>query len=456
MVGGPSCEKDAAAEGRGSGVKRGRRKRTNRRGPQSAKNDRAVKAVAAPPLAQAGPKPPSPAPSKTTEARHRGRRRGVLNSMPTGEVFTSGVEGHHRDPDNMLQRSSAGAVASVGQALATATVASEVSTRENGERALTQAPVKQQGLSVYAAPFQPRCSVGAPGLSAGPECSRMGTPNPSASDLLWTCGGGCRARRQHASALQLSSVEFPRTPLAKGGGNCQPRSPQLNVTLEVPVSPVGSLKAGGCVDTSLACLTPLASRSPVASSIRRKCSVLQPGACRDYGSGEPAQLLEAQESRETSRIRHRLVPFTDAEALDEARMFDMLKDSGSDGEDGGHSELADHLAGQHSPCWLDAASGSSDVHRCAGGYWAAEGPSVATQRFLRRGTPSTASLNLNPAGGRLSACVSASDLYASQSVIAYGENDENLWEMSSSAYAESLDDAQLEWIEQQLRAKEPP
>ena len=34
--------------------------------------------------------------------------------------------------------------------------------------------------------------------------------------------------------------------------------------------------------------------------------------------------------------------------------------------------------------------------------------------------------------------------------------DEEEWEMNSSAYADSLDEAQIQWIEEQLRATENP
>ncbi|KEG06900.1 hypothetical protein DQ04_11711000 [Trypanosoma grayi] len=285
------------------------------------------------------------------------------------------------------------------------------------------------------------------------------------------CSSDSNAAALQSKGIRTPGLEFPRTPLA-GEPACVRVSPPAGTSagvVPVPASSSASFGGGDSIQWS----TPLLPISPEFTNHheqqhhhhqqqqqRSVCcaslgagtsgisSVLCPPDIRDEGGGD--------------NVRHLRVPFTDAEAMDEAAMLHLLRGSSSSDDDGNDNDDDDeedavYMRQQQQPHMFDVATvlpTNLDVYHCAGGYWDLEGPRAATRRFLRRSTPSIASFTLTANGGSSSARVVGNGAATDAGIDS--DDDDDLWEMNSSAYADSLDEAQVEWIEQQLHAKENP
>ncbi|ESL08278.1 hypothetical protein TRSC58_04021 [Trypanosoma rangeli SC58] len=325
--------------------------------------------------------------------------------------------------------------------------------------------LSRRGLSVHATPFCPRTTTALNVLSRA-ETSELGSFFSS----------------QHGQQPEVGSrqpwrtcapaPEFPRTPLASEltGVRLSITSGNVaNATL-LQVSSVASFGGGDSLQLS----TPLPSPLPATTTMHMP-QVQQQQHVLHYafrvGGSSSDTLFSPSDMREESLdndVRHRRVPFTDAEAMDEAAMLHLLRGSSSSSSvayhDDGDDDDDDAVCMEQLPhlLTLDAAAALQtglDADHYAGGFWDLEGPSAATRRFLHRGTSSTASLALTtrssggsptgPLRNGAARCWSGANGFNN-------DGDDDLWEMNSSAYADSLDDAQVEWIEQQLRAKENP
>ncbi|RNE97068.1 hypothetical protein TraAM80_09517 [Trypanosoma rangeli] len=325
--------------------------------------------------------------------------------------------------------------------------------------------LSRRGLSVHATPFCPRAATALSVVSRA-ETSELGPFFPS----------------QHAQQPEVGSrqpwrtrapaPEFPRTPLASELTGVRLPTTSCNVASAtlLHVSSVASFGGGDSLQLSTSLPSPL----PAATTLYRP-QVQQQQHVLHYafrvGGSSSDTLFSPSDMREGSLdndVRHRRVPFTDAEAMDEAAMLHLLRGSSSsssvayhdddddDDDDAVCMEQLPHLL------TLDAAATlqtSLDAGHYAGGFWDLEGPSAATRRFLHRGASSTASLALTTqsSGGSPTGPLrnGATRRWSGGSGF-NNDGDDDLWEMNSSAYADSLDDAQVEWIEQQLRAKENP
>ncbi|RNF20267.1 uncharacterized protein Tco025E_03839 [Trypanosoma conorhini] len=363
------------------------------------------------------------------------------------------------------------AAATVLAAAAAAAAAAGVS-EDSAET--SRASLSRRGLSVHATPFRPRAATALSRLTSGAEASEVGSLFPPQHAQPPEVGGR-QPRPAHTPA-----PEFPRTPLASELTGVRLSTSSGNIAF-VTVPHVSSTASFGGGD-SLQMSTSLLSPSPAATTLHRPQQQQQQqqlhllrNALRVGGSSSdtifsPSDLREESFSDD---VRHRRVPFTDAEAMDEAVMLHLLR-----GSSGSSSSVADHDHNddendddddddddavcveqlQHLPTPDAAATLQTDLdaNHYAGGFWDLEGPSAATRRFLHRVASSTASLALTTRSGRGSPAGPRERGAAGRRSGFNADSSDDLWEMNSSAYADSLDDAQVEWIEQQLRAKENP
>lgn len=319
------------------------------------------------------------------------------------------------------------------------------------DREVLRTEMSRKGLSVHAAPFLPLSRTAPQSPALAQATCEHGVP-------LFPCEGSKRYIDSIVSPCsvedvraQSHSLEFPCTPLVLRGG--------------MVYHPPG-FRGGGALATSESCLSPdtpkvgstssiiPASVKPVTSS--PTFDTLRCQQCVQCGDGKddsvediPYTTEGVEDSCEGDGIRHLRIPFTDAEAQDEAKMLHMLQMSEEE-------EDAASVGQEWQECIFGSSNaGASNVElfHCAGGYWDVNGPSVATRRLLRHRMPSSSSLNIDAQGDEFSSVLASQSEYsADHGHFAY-DNDDGSWEMSSSAYADSLDDEQLEWIEQHLRAK---
>nr|CCC92854.1 conserved hypothetical protein [Trypanosoma congolense IL3000] len=316
--------------------------------------------------------------------------------------------------------------------------------------------MSQKGLSVYAAPFLPSSKFPAhPPLSSLMSCGIVDHATPPWCEKGWSSLNGGSADALENQGAQEVKPQFPRTPVAAGDvARCRfstrlGNAPEACVS---PSTPLGDDSDGVGLQRSVGQVPPL----PSFDSLRRYPVLRYSSRCGSSTGGNLCTYDEKGDG-ESGRVRHLRVPFTDAEALDEAKMLDMLQGSDDSNEEGA-ADRDEMASAEH--LWQHCAFGSpitvsSSVDLChfAGGYWDVNGPSVAPQRFLRQCTPSISSLNVDGCGdGSSSIGVSRGEVDAISGAFPY-DNDDVPWELSSSAYADSLDEEQLEWIEQQLRAK---
>ncbi|EAN89879.1 hypothetical protein C3747_124g84 [Trypanosoma cruzi] len=326
--------------------------------------------------------------------------------------------------------------------------------------------LSRRGLSVHAPPFQPRTPTALSALSSRIEVSELGDllSGQNAQQQELSSSGDVAVGCLQSQRVRTSGLEFPRTPLAIESAKVY--VPTTIGSVAGGILPHASSAASFFGGDSLQLSSSLPPVSPSVSTRLQQRHVHHSSLNVAGGSSDTVFCLsDMKEENACDNVRHRRVPFTDAEAMDEAAMLHQLRgSSGSssdvddDDDDDDDAVCMEQL--QHLQTFDITTTLPKDVDVChyAGGFWDLEGPSAQTRRFLLRGTSSTASLALTTHSSCGSpACNVENDVVRDcRGGNGFNDEDDDLWEMNSSAYADSLDDAQVEWIEQQLQAKENP
>ncbi|EKF30323.1 hypothetical protein MOQ_005869 [Trypanosoma cruzi marinkellei] len=347
---------------------------------------------------------------------------------------------------------------------ANSTVASGVNDGEDENK--SRSSLSRRGLSVHAPPFQPRTPTALGALPSRIEVSELGDlllgQNTQQQEL--SSSGDVAVGRPQSQKARTSGLEFPRTPLVIESAGVYVPTTLGSVT--GGILPHASSAASFFGGDSLQLSSSLPPVSPSVSTRFQQRHVHHSSFNVAGGSSDTVFCLsDMKDENACDNVRHRRVPFTDAEAMDEAAMLHQLRgSSGSsseiddDDDDDDDAVCMEQL--QHLQTFDITTTLPKDGDAChyAGGFWDLEGPSAQTRRFLLRGTSSTASLALTAqSSGGSPACNAENDVVRDyRGGSGFDVEDDDLWEMNSSAYADSLDDAQVEWIEQQLQAKENP
>ncbi|ORC85443.1 uncharacterized protein TM35_000351870 [Trypanosoma theileri] len=359
--------------------------------------------------------------------------------------------------------------------LTSSAITNSLSADENSLRA----SLSRRGLSVHAAPFQPRSVTELSTLSSTLEIPELGDLTSLRDVQLLQKESTGSIVTSSASVQQpgirTTTLEFPRTPLAR-------ETPRLRLSVTLGAcSGVAAVRspssssigvagvASACGGESQQRSTPLYPLSPSFPNHQQQRPVPTTGpSVTSNSSGSIVCPPDVKDDTGSDNVRHLRVPFTDAEAMDEAAMLHLLRgssDSSSGEEDDDDEDVVYMTQQQQQQQVFELATvlpTNFEVYHCAGGYWDLEGPRATTRRFLRRRPSSTASITINAHGAASSTCVPGNGVFTDRAGSAYADDDDDddydddLWEMNSSAYADSLDEAQVEWIEEQLRAKENP
>lgn len=345
----------------------------------------------------------------------------------------------------------------------------------------SRASMSRRGLSVHAAPFKPRHLTDTKALSSTIEVfDSMDFRSIQDERQQRLATGSSSVFSQRATYHQLTpqgggvwstGLEFPLTPAAAEGVQVRLASPPTDsagrVATVVTTSSV-DLRGGDPLNYSAPLLPVFLNTAKHRQQQQQWASLYSSYNCGGSSNERDTHLPDDNGDNASDNIRHRRVAFTDAEAMDEDVMLDMLRCSSSSDDvddcnedDEDDTVYMDHYQQQYMFDLAQAHSTDLDVYSCAGGYWDLRGPHAATRRFLHRGgNSSTASLTLTALSDRASPIfVSGGGVVADRGGGGgefYDEVNDDFWEMNSSAYTDSLDEVQVEWIEQQLHAKENP
>ncbi|KAH9601775.1 hypothetical protein LSM04_007543 [Trypanosoma melophagium] len=407
----------------------------------------------------------------------RGKTTSIRSDFTTSgrAESTFNVPQQRIDSSRVMGFSSEGVISAHGASrLTSCAITSSLSS--GGEKSL-RASLSRRGLSVHAAPFQPRSFTELSTLSSTLELPELGDlasfrdaplqKKESTGSIVTSSASG------QQQGIRATTMEFPRTPLAR-------ETPCLRLSIPLGASSgvaairspsSSSLGAGaggvGGVGESMQRPTPLYPLSPgCPNNYQQQRPVPTSGpSVASNSSGSVVHPADVKDDTCSDNIRHIRVPFTDAEAMDEAAMLHLLRGSSSDssgGEEDDDDEDVVYMTQQQQQQVFELATvlpTNFEVYHCAGGYWDLEGPRATTRRFIRQRTSSTASITVNAHSTASSACIPGNSVFTDRGGSVYADDDDyddDLWEMNSSAYADSLDEAQVEWIEEQLRAKENP
>jgi hypothetical protein len=289
-------------------------------------------------------------------------------------------------------------------------------------------------------------------------------------------GGGAAGSHSGSSYPGSPQLSLPNSSSLPLGGGQLPRN-GLNTS---PASGVAGGTTGGTGNGSLSLLFPPS----------------------HFGLSPPTH-----SESDVDRVRHNRVAVSDTAAKNEITLVDTLfADDGADVVEDDESEMdmddGSGGGGAASGAWWPAyeagsGGGSDDTSRYlkqqpqqhgyassptasgvgatfGGGYWyqpgssraagqqlpsgggSASRPRFCSEDCVRRAISASCASVASSTMSLLDPKQPNSDLGPAAYAVGDGAEEEEEWEMNSSAYADSLDEAQIQWIEEQLKATENP